>query len=133
MGDPTAMLGTYDTSEIGGSDTRHADIRNVTGAFAAARATDLTWAERAIDPDDEEVSPNVVTTSPGLTVNRGDPDEDKRRVQASAARAREAASALGWRPVIPGATGPATRHWMSTASSLGPAVSVEEETDRSAG
>jgi hypothetical protein len=134
--DPAAMTGTYDTTETAGPDAPHTELRGVTAAFDRARATDLAWALRAMDPEDEQVSPNVVQTSPGLTVNRGDPDEDKRRVSAAAQRAREHLEQAGLE-VDPVSGAVRTRDhsapWMNQASSLGPMVTVDDTSDRSAG
>lgn len=137
MPDPAAMMGTYDTTDTAGPGAPHTELRGVTRAFDLARASDLAWALRAMDPEDEDVSPNVVQTSPGLTVNRGDPDEDKRRVTAAADRARAALEESGLTvDPVSGAIG-ARDHsapWMSHATSMGPMVTVEDPTtDRSAG
>jgi len=135
--DPSLMTGTYDTSDTAGPGAPHTELRGVTSAFDMARAGDLAWALRAMDPDDEEVSPNVVQTSPGLTVNRGDPDEDRRRVSAAADRARQALEAAGME--VDAQTGAVrTRDhsapWVNHSASLGPMTTVEEPTtDRSAG
>lgn len=134
--DPSAMTGTYDTSETAGPGAPHTELRGVTAAFDVARVTDLAWALRAMDPEDEQVSPNVVQTSPGLTVNRGDPDEDRRRVTAAAARARQALEAAGLEVDPVTGTVRSKDHaapWMTHPSGLGPMVTVEETTDRSAG
>jgi hypothetical protein len=134
--DPALMTGYYDTSETAGPGAPHTELRGVTSAFDMARAGDLAWALRAMDPEDEEVSPNVVQTSPGLTVNRGDPDDDKRRVAAAAGRARQALEESGL-TVDPVTGAIRTRDhsmpWMNHAASMGPMVTVEEQTDRSAG
>ena len=134
--DPSLMTGNYDTSETAGPAAPHTDIRGVTAAFDVARAGDLAWALRAMDPSDEDVPQNVVTTSPGLTVNRGDPDGDRQRVAASAERARQALEAAGM-TVDPATGAVRTRDhstpWMNHAANLGPMVTVEEQTDRSAG
>ena len=134
--DPSLLTGNYDTSETAGPGAPHTDIRGVTAAFDVARAGDLAWALRAMNPDDEDVSANVVTTSPGLTVNRGDPDGDRRRVAASAERARQALEAAGY--MVDPQTGAVrfrdhSTPWMNHAANLGPMVTVEEQTDRSAG
>lgn len=134
--DPAAMTGTYDTSETAGPGAPHTELRGVTAAFDLARATDLAWALRAMDPEDEGVSPNVVQTSPGLTVNRGDPDGDKLRVSAAAQRAREALEQAGLE--VDPVTGRVTARdhsapWMNHAANLGPMTTVDETTDRSAG
>ena len=134
--DPSAMTGTYDTSETAGPNAPHTELRGVTAAFDVARVTDLTWALRAMDPEDEQVSPNVVQTSPGLTVNRGDPDEDKRRVTAAAERARQALEEAGLE--VDPVTGAVrskdhSAPWMRHPTGMGPMVTVDEQTDRSAG
>lgn len=134
--DPSLMTGTYDTSDTAGPDAPHTELRGVTAAFDVARAGDLAWALRAMDPDDEAVSPNVVQTSPGLTVNRGDPDGDRQRVTAAAERARRALEAAGYEVDPQTGAVRARDHsapWMNHAASLGPMVTVEENTDRSAG
>lgn len=134
--DPSLMTGTYDTSETAGPEAPHTELRGVTAAFDVARAGDLAWALRAMDPDDEAVSPNVVQTSPGLTVNRGDPDGDRQRVAAAAERARTVLEKTGL-TVDPQTGAVRTRDhstpWMNHAANLGPMVTVDEQTDRSAG
>lgn len=130
------MTGTYDTSDTAGSDAPHADLRGVTAAFDLARASDLAWALRAMDPADEAVSPNVVQTSPGLTVNRGDPDGDRQRVTEAAARARQALEEAGLEldPVTGAVRWRAhTAPWQNHAAGLGPMTVVDETTNRSAG
>jgi len=134
--DPAAMTGTYDTTDTAGPAAPHTALTGVTNAFSFARATDLAWALRAMDPEDEEVSPNVVQTSPGLTVNRGDPDDDKRRVTEAAGRARRALEEAGME--LDAASGEIrtrdhTASWQNHASSIGPMTTVEDSTDRSAG
>lgn len=134
--DPSAMTGTYDTSETAGPNAPHTELRGVTAAFDMARVTDLTWALRAMDPEDEQVSANVVQTSPGLTVNRGDPDEDRRRVAAAAGRARAALEEAGLEvDQVTGAVRPKDHSapWMRHPTGMGPMVTVDEPTDRSAG
>lgn len=136
MPDPAAMMGTYDTTDTAGPGAPHTELRGVTRAFDLARAGDLAWALRAMDPDDEDVSPNVVQTSPGLTVNRGDPDGDRRRVTAAAERARLALEESGLTvDPVSGAVRARdhTAPWLSHATSMGPMVTVDETTDRSAG
>lgn len=134
--DHSAMTGTYDTTDTAGPGAQHTELRGVTSAFDIARAADLAWALRAMDPDDDAVSPNVVQTSPGLSVNRGDPDEDRRRVTAAAQRAREALEREGLE-VDPVSGAVRTRDhsaaWQNHAASLGPMTTVDEQTDRSAG
>lgn len=134
--DHAAMTGTYDTSDTAGPGAAHADIRGVTSAFDYARASDLAWALRAMDPADEDVPSNVVQTSPGLTVNRGDPDGDRQRVSAAAERARLALEEAGLE--LDPATGAVrwrdhTAPWQNHASGIGPMTVVDEQTDRSAG
>ncbi len=134
--DPSLMTGTYDTSDTAGPNAPHTELRGVTSAFDVARASDLAWALRAMDPSDEAVSPNVVQTSPGLTVNRGDPDGDRQRVAAAAARARQVLEDAGM--MVDPVSGEIrvrdhSTPWMNHAAGLGPMVTVDEQTDRSAG
>ena len=134
--DPSAMTGTYDTSDTAGPDAPHTELRGVSAAFDLARAGDLAWALRAMDPADDAVSPNVVQTSPGLTVNRGDPDGDRDRVTAAARRALEALEREGLE-LDPRTGAIRTRDhsapWLNQAASMGPMVTVDDQTDRSAG
>jgi hypothetical protein len=134
--DPSLMTGTYDTSDTAGPGAAHTELRGVTAAFDVARAGDLAWALRGMNPDDEAVSSNIVQTSPGLTVNRGDPAGDRDRVAAAAERARQALEEKGL-TVDPQTGEVRTRDhsapWMNHAASLGPMVTVDEKTDRSAG
>lgn len=134
--DPHAMTGFYDTSETGGNGARHAQLTGVSAVFDRQRAADLAVALRAMDEDDETVPGSQVQTSPGLTINRGDPEGDRRRLTNAAARANEALRAAGLE-VDPG-TGAvqsrdATAPWRNHARSLGPMIQVDEPTDRSAG
>ena len=134
--DHAAMTGTYDTTDTAGPGAPHTELRGITSAFDVAQATDLRWALRAMDPADEAVSPNVVQTSPGLTVNRGDPDGDRQRVTAAAARAEEALAGYGLE-IDPGTGGVRARDHTASfrnhAASMGPMVTVDDATDRSAG
>jgi hypothetical protein len=134
--DPHAMTGFYDTSETGGNGARHAQLTGVSAVFDRQRAADLAVALRAMDDEDESVPASQVNTSPGLTINRGDPDQDKRRITAAAERARLQLQAAGLE--LDTDTGQVlsrddTAPWQNHARSLGPMVQVDENTDRSAG
>lgn len=135
--DPAALVGNLDTSETAGAGAPHARIEGITAVFDVARATDLAWALRAMDESDLAVPPNLVQTSPGLTVNRGDPDGDRRRVTADAERTHAALREQGM-DVDP-LTGQVTRRdhthpWRNHAASLGPMTVVDDQpADRSAG
>jgi hypothetical protein len=134
--DHSAMTGTYDTSDTAGPGAPHTELRGVSAAFDLAAASDLAWALRAMDPADDSVSPSVVQTSPGLTVNRGDPDGDRLRVTAAAARARQALEEAGME--LDPASGAVrwrdhSAAWENQAAGLGPMTTVDEPTDRSAG
>jgi len=129
--DPAAMSGVYETTETSGPTANFTDIRHTAPIFGIAVATDLAWALRAMDASDEDVPPNLVQTSPGLTVNRGDPEDDRRRIIAAAERNRHHLDRLGYTydehgiPVPPPAN-PA-QSWMHQASSLGPMTNVPHE------
>jgi hypothetical protein len=130
------MTGYYETSETGGNGAKHAQLTGVSPVFDRQRAADLAYALRAMDEDDEGVPASQVNTSPGLTINRGDPDGDRRRITAAAGRAMEQLQAAGM-DVDP-ETGAvrsrdASAPWLNHARSLGPMVQVDEKTDRSAG
>ena len=134
--DPHAMTGYYDTSETGGNGNRQAQLTGVSPVFDRQRAADLAYAVRAMDPDDEDVPASHVSTSSALTINRSDPEEDKRRITASADRAREQLQAAGMDvDPVSGAVLPRdeTAPWLNHARSIGPMVQVEDKTDRSAG
>lgn len=134
--DPHAMTGYYETSETGGNGAKHAQLTGVSPVFDRQRAADLAYAVRAMDEDDEDVPASQVNTSAALTINRGDPDADRRRITSSADRARAQLQAAGM-DVDPasGAVLPRdeTAPWTNHARSLGPMVQVDEKTDRSAG
>jgi hypothetical protein len=134
--DPHAMTGYYDTSETGGNGAKHATLTGVAAVFDRQRAADLAVAVRAMDDDDEGVPASQVNTSPALTINRGDPESDKKRIAGAADRAREALRDSGM-DVDP-ETGAVTSRdhtapWTNHARSLGPMVQVDDQTDRSAG
>lgn len=133
--DPRAMTGTYDTSETGGAGAPHADLRGVAAAFDIAAAGDLAYALRSMNEDDLAVPPNLVQTSPGLTVNRGDPDGDRQRITRAAERARANLNAAGLDvdPVTGAVHTVHTQAWQNHAKALGAMTQVEENTDRSAG
>ena len=133
--DPRAMTGTYDTSETGGAGARHADLRGVSAAFDLAEASDLAWALRSMDENDIAVPPNLVQTSPGLTVNRGDPDGDRQRITRAAERTRASLNAAGLDvdPTTGAVHTVHTQAWQNHARALGAMTQVEEQTDRSAG
>ena len=136
--DPAAYTGTYDTSECGGSDEKHAHVEGISAVFDIAAAQDMTFALRSMDPVDTAIPPNLVQTSPGLTVNRGDPDGDRKRVTAAAARAHDHLRDMGYEiDPVKGVASYAdhSRSWRNQAASLGPAVVVEDDPnrDRSAG
>jgi hypothetical protein len=94
--DPAAQSGTYETSDTSGPTANFGHVEDTTAAFDIARANDLAWALRAMDAADTAVPFNLVQTSPGLTVNRGDPAADRERIIAAAARNRHHLERLGW-------------------------------------
>ena len=131
------MTGTYDTSDTAGPNAAHTAVRGVTSAFDEAEARDLAWAVRGIDPDDPDVPASVVQTSSGLTVNRGDPDEDKNRIRAAAERAASTIGKSGLE-LDPATQKIRTRDHsqpaQNMAASLGPMTTVDDQNeDRSAG
>jgi hypothetical protein len=134
--DPHAMTGYYETSETGGNGARQAQLTGVSPVFDRQRAADLAYAVRAMDPDDEDVPASHVSTSAALTINRSDPEADRRRITAAAGRAHEALQAAGLDvDPVSGAvtTRDETAPWVNHARSMGPMVQVDEKTDRSAG
>lgn len=86
--DHTAMLGTLDTTETGGTYGPSA-LMHLAPIFRVSAAHDLAVAARAMDPDDPEVPEEHVQVSSGLTVVQGDPEGQKRRVADAARRAQE--------------------------------------------
>jgi hypothetical protein len=134
--DPSLLGGTYDTTETAGPGSRHTRIEGISVAFDVARAGDLAYALRSMDEEDTEVPPNLVQTSPGLTVNRGDPDGDRKRVTAAAARVRRELAEQGME--VDPVTGQVraadhTAAWQNHAASVGPPVVVDDSTNWSAG
>lgn len=113
--DPAAMTGTFETSDTAGGTARYGKIEDTAPVFDLAKASDLAWALRSMDPDDEQVSANLVQTSPGLTVNRGDPEADKRRITAAAARARRELESRGWTFDEHGAPVPPVEDWRTVS------------------
>jgi hypothetical protein len=85
--DHTAMSGTLDTTDTAGPGG-HAKLENLAPIFRVARAHDLAYAARAVDPNDTEVSEDAVQLSTGLSVVQGDPEADKKRVAESADEAQ---------------------------------------------
>lgn len=61
--DPTAAFGTLDTSGTSGGQNER--IEHITPLFDAARAQDLQYAAKALDPNDDSV------IDPGAVVNEG--------------------------------------------------------------
>ena len=135
--DPAAHTGTYDTSDTAGPSARYGHVEDTSPVFDIARANDLAWALRAMDAEDTAVPFNLVQTSPGLTVNRGDPGADRERIIAAAARNRHHLERLGWTfdehgtPVsMPRDYGDSFRN---TAASFGPMTDVPNEPTGAAG
>lgn len=85
--DPTAVFGTLETSGTAGGDNERAE--KVTPIFEAAKANDLAYAKRAVDPDDTDVDE---ATSVVLPDNGRDVDSAREAV-------RKAASAYEKEPV----------------------------------
>lgn len=85
--DPTAMSGTFDTTDTGAG--HHTKVENLAPIFEVARAHDLAYARRALDPDDDEVSAEHVQVSQGVSVVQGDPDAERDRVLRRAEKAQE--------------------------------------------
>ena len=130
--DPTAMSGNLDTSGTtgGGGDS---ELRNLAPIFDVAEAQDLTYAGRAMDPNDHEVPADHVQTSPGFTVVQGDPEADKARVRQRGEEARERLRANAMErhlerqgPVSDRRREEDERAWAASVSSLGPAIVITE-------
>lgn len=85
--DPTAMSGTFDTTDTGAG--HHTKVENLAPIFEVARAHDLAYARRALDPDDEEVSAEHVQVSQGVSMVQGDPDAERQRVLDRANKSRD--------------------------------------------
>jgi hypothetical protein len=135
--DPAAMTGTYETSDTAGPDARFGRIEDTSPIFDIARANDLAWALRAMNPADEAVSQNLVQTSPGLTVNRGDPQGDQDRIRAAAARSLHHLLKQGYTIRPDGTPVPPPRNdgqsWRNMAASMGVAISVDHTPTGAAG
>jgi hypothetical protein len=135
--DPAAHTGTYDTTDTAGPSANFATVQDTAQVFDVARANDLAWALRAMDTDDTAVPLNLVQTSPGLTVNRGDPGADRQRITAAAARDRHHMERQGWEFDEHGTPIAMPRDfsqsWKTMSPSLGPMVNVPNEPTGAAG
>jgi hypothetical protein len=134
--DPAAMTGTYETSDTAGGSARFGRVEQTAPVFHIAMANDLAWALRSMDAEDPDVPANLVQTSPGLTVNRGDPGEDRRRITAAAERTRHRLADAGYVldehgvPVAVQRGIPGT--WQAQAP-VGPAIDIPHEPTGAAG
>lgn len=81
--DPTAVFGTLETSGTAGGDNERAE--KVTPIFDAAKANDLAYARRAVDPDDNDVDEASAVVLP----DEGRSAEDAREVIRKKAQAFE--------------------------------------------
>lgn len=91
--DPLHLYGTLDTSDTAGG--AHQRIEEVSPTFSAARARNLVTAARALDPNDDEVSEDlVVLPDDGRTA-----DDGRRSVERALQQMAE-------HPVTLGAVGP---------------------------
>jgi hypothetical protein len=130
--DSASVIGNYDTSDTAGGDAPHTTIEGVAPVFEVARGQDLVFALRAMDTRDSAIPPNLVQTSPGLTVNRGDPAADEQRIKTAAAESHEHLRELGYdidpvRGVVPKDSAVA-RQWMAEPG-LGHTI-FEEDPER---
>jgi hypothetical protein len=134
--DPAAISGTFETSDTAGPDARFGHVEQTAAIFDMARANDLAYALKSMNEEDP-TPPNLVQLSPGLTVNRGDPADDQRRIRAAADRNMIALLQQGWvisengTPVAPPRND--ANNWRHMAQSLGPAVVVDHEPTGHAG
>ena len=135
--DPAAHTGTYDTTDTAGPTANFGHVEDTSAIFDIARANDLAWALRAMDAEDTAVPFNLVQTSPGLTVNRGDPADDRNRITAAAARNRHHLERLGWTFDEHGTPVAMPRDFSQSfrnqAASLGPMVDVPNTPTGAAG
>lgn len=60
--DPTAQFGTLDTSGTAGGN--HEKLEMISPIFDVAKAQDVAFAARAVDPDDEEVDESTHVVLP---------------------------------------------------------------------
>jgi hypothetical protein len=134
--DPAAMTGTFETSDTAGPDARFGHVEQITPIFDMARANDLAFAMKSMN-DEDPTPPNLVQTSPGLTVNRGDPAEDRRRITAAADRNMIHLLRQGWIIDANGVPVPPPRNdahsWRNGAQGMGTAVIVDPEPTGPAG
>lgn len=77
--DPTAVFGTLETSGTAGGDNEKAE--KISPIFDAAKANDLAYAKRAVDPDDTEVDEASAVVLPN---NDRDTDQAREAVRAAA-------------------------------------------------
>lgn len=87
--DPTAATGTLDTSGTAGAEDSR--VENTTPVFDAARAQDLQYASKALDPDDDSVD------DPGAVVIE---NKDGRTEEEAREAVDKAAEAVREDPVV---------------------------------
>jgi len=85
--DPTHVYGTLDTSGTAGGN--HEKLELISPVFDVAKAQDVAFAARAVDPDDDEVDENTHVVLPD---NGRDADSGREAI-------RRAADKLGDVPV----------------------------------
>lgn len=86
--DHTAMMGTLDTTDTGGT-YGPSELEKLAPIFRVARAHDAAVAARALDPEDDSVREDQVTVSQGISIVQGDPEADKKRVLENAKLAQQ--------------------------------------------
>lgn len=83
--EPWAVTGNLDTTEAGGMGGFAHSVEKIAPIFQRAAEEDIAYALRALDPEDTEVrEEDHVQTTPGITVVRGDPDEQRARIHKRA-------------------------------------------------
>jgi hypothetical protein len=128
--DHTAMMGTLDTTGTGGSGG-HSDLENLAPIFRVAKAHDLAYARRAVDPDDPDVSEDLVTLSTGISIVQGDPEGDRQRVTQAADDAEGELNTYGYRGnfdsqqgIVHDRSAQAEQAWASSVSDMSAALVI---------
>jgi hypothetical protein len=128
--DHTALMGTLDTSGTAGPGG-DSELENLAPVFRVAKARDLAYARRAVDPQDTEIPEDLVTLSTGISIVQGDPDGDRKRLTEAANDAEAELDTYGYRGNFDPQSGvghdrraQAEQAWAASIADMSPALIV---------